>query len=592
MNIHNKNIFRLTLNRFAAAGLGAIVLGAATLFTTGLANAKVGAIAATSPWAISYSSTSMGAFRQYNALLSRAGVKWVRIFPEWAGVEPKRGEYHWSFADALVKNAKKDHLQITGFFGYLAPWASANGDTRTFPLRHWSYWREHVRSEVARYKNYIHYWEIYNEFNGSFANARHKAKTYAKLMVEAYNTARSVDPHAKIIMSCANFDVGFFDRVIKDGGAGHFNVIAVHPYELLAGVMQRGQEANFLSMTASLRHMLAKNHQPTNIPLWINEVGYGEPMTAKGNAIEAQAVVKLYVLSLAEGFQRIFWYQPGGNSGLVIGHFQPRPSYFAYKNLTSLLGQDPRYVGWLNPNKKGYGFVFQGAAGPVLAAWLPAGETGQIRFHAPVQVVSVTGTTTTLPANTPLDLTNVPVLVSDVPAATVALAQSHHHKPFPWGGDYTKAKTVYCQLGAVNINHGLSQVKPGTTAVVNGLTATWRRPRFNDAALHGEGRYIYFSLAPTFAASGAKDVKITITARRMHNRPAGMGLMYESVKGYRGAPGYWSIPAGKKWHSHSWTIHDGDFSQAWGFAFRADASGSPNEFYVKEARVTKLQAHQ
>jgi hypothetical protein len=66
-----------------------------------------------------------------------------------------------------------------------------------------------------------------------------------------------------------------------------------------------------------------------------------------------------------------------------------------------------------------------------------------------------------------------------------------------------------------------------------------------------------------------------------------MNLMYESVKGYRGAPGWWTIPADDQWHENTWRLRDASFVGQWGYNFRFDAISSPNEFLVKEVRVAK-----
>ncbi len=124
--------------------------------------------------------------------------------------------------------------------------------------------------------------------------------------------------------------------------------------------------------------------------------------------------------------------------------------------------------------------------------------------------------------------------------------------------------------------------------MVNGLTETCRRTDFANPALHGEGHYLYFRVDPQFVPYGTQKLEITILAKRVApDRAAGMGLMYEATKGYTGAQGYWTIPAGDQWHENTWKVSDASFVGQWGYNFRFDASGSPNEFLVKEVRVSK-----
>ena len=71
------------------------------------------------------------------------------------------------------------------------------------------------------------------------------------------------------------------------------------------------------------------------------------------------------------------------------------------------------------------------------------------------------------------------------------------------------------------------------------------------------------------------------------DKAAGVGLCYESAKGYTGVRGWWTIPKDEKWHENTWKVSDANFVGQWGWNFRFDANGSPNEFLIKEVRVKK-----
>ena len=73
------------------------------------------------------------------------------------------------------------------------------------------------------------------------------------------------------------------------------------------------------------------------------------------------------------------------------------------------------------------------------------------------------------------------------------------------------------------------------------------------------------------------------------DKKAGMTLCYESAKGYKTVgDGWWTIPEDQQWQEHSWKISDANFVGQWGWNFRFDAVSSPNEFLVKEGRVSKV----
>ena len=549
-----------------------------------------------SPWGIASGAEWSGDFPRFNPLLKQAGVKWLRLFPEWQIIQPKKDQWNWKVADAMVADARANGIHIAGVFCYLAPWASADGGTRKFPIKDIQYWRDYVSGTVERYKDDIKYWEVWNEFNGSFGDSKNKVKDYVELVVTAYDAAKKVDPNVKIGLSVANFDVGFLDAVIKAGAADHFDFICVHPYENL-GAAAEGGEVGYLCLAGNLRKMLEANKQRKDIPLWITEIGFQAPIKAdaRGDAEQADMLARAYLLSIAQGFERVFWFEARGpaygkgtDHGIIRPDWTPRPAYDALKVMTMVLGQEPRYLGWLDLGKGGYGFLFKGQKGSILAAWSPAGKQYKATFDAEVSITDLTGKHSLLPAGNELVLTQKPVFISALPADLVKQAQGNVGKPYPWGGDYANATVVTCRLGASNTEDGLKQINPKTTVVVNDLTESYRRPDFANPALKNEGRYVYFRVDPQFVPFGTDQLEISIVAKRLApDKDAGMNLTYESKKGYTGAQGWWAIPKDDKWHEHTWKVSDANFVGQWGWNFRINAIGSPNEFMIKEVRVRR-----
>ncbi len=549
-----------------------------------------------SPWGIASGAEWSSDFPRFNPMLQRAGVRWLRLFPEWQVIQPKKDQWNWTVSDAMVANARANNIQLVAIWAYLAPWASADGGTRKFPIKSIQYWSDYISGTVVRYKNDIKYWEVWNEFNGSFGDSKNKVKDYAELVVTAYDAAKKVDPDARIGLSVANFDVGFLDAVIKAGAADHFDFICVHPYENL-GAVAEGGEVGYLSLAGNLRKMLAANKQRADIPLWITEIGFQAPIKpdAKGDAEQAEMLIKAYLLSIVQGFDKIFWFEARGpaygkgtDHGIIRPDWTPRPAYVGLKTMTTLLGQEPRYLGWLELGKGGYGFLFKGDQENVLVAWSSPSQQAKATFDGAVVVTDLAGMTSRLTAGEERLLTPRPMFLTGVPTDLVKQAQDNIRKPYPWGGDYANARVVTCRLGASNTEDGLKQINPKTTVVVNELTESYRRPDFANPALKNEGRYIYFRIDPQFVPFGTTELEISIIARRLvPDKEAGMNLTYESMKGYTGAKSWWTIPKDDNWHEHTWKVRDANFVGQWGWNFRFDAIGSPNEFLIKEVRVRK-----
>ncbi len=576
------------VSRFAALLLG---------LTLTLAAAPVDPRDDASPWGISVSAETSGEFPRFNPLLKQAGVRWLRLFPAWPSLERQPGKWDWSKADAIVADTRRNGLHLSGMFVFFPPWASADGkNPRACPVKDQKFWREYVTQVVTRYKQDIKYWEVWNEFNGGgFAISSNKPKDYADMTRETFDAAKAADPTCKIGMSCANFDVGFFDGAIKAGAADHFDFICVHPYEQLDCAVE-GDVNETLSMAASLRKMLADNYQKADMPLWISEMGYYAPVQPDPaqDALQAEALVKGFTIALAQGFERIEWFEIRGvvydkkrnrDLSLVRRDWSPRPAYDALKLMTRLMGPEPKYLGWLKAGDNGYGFVFQGRGTKFLVAWgLPKGAD-KVTFAAPVRVIDPAGKETRLPAGTQLTLTASPVFIADLPETLAAQAAAQAAQPFPWGADYSAAQEVSCRLGARNLEKGLKQLKPEGTKVVNYLEESCRQLDLSKPA----GAYTMYRVAPTFAPFGTTNLEITVVARLLSaEKPSGMTLMYESLFGYKGVKnGWWNIPAGDGWHEHTWKVHDASFVGAWGYNFRTDSIGAKNEFLIREVRVKK-----
>lgn len=548
--------------------------------------------ATSSPWGFASSAEWFGEYPRFNPLMAQAGVRHLRAFPEWQTIQPRPGEWNWKSADDLVANAKANNLRIDGCLCFFASWATTDGSTRTAPLKDIATWAAYAAAAAARYRADIRDWEVYNEFNGSFANSKNKPKDYADLVVAAYDAVKRVDPGIRVGMSCANFDLGFFDAAIKAGAAGKFDYIAVHPYENL-GTLAAGGEDGYLSMAGSIRKMLADNAQRADIGLWITEFGIQSTVQpdAAQDALQAEILVKGHVLALAQGFERIDWFEARGpayghgtDHGVIRQDWSLRPSYHAWKAMTGMLGEAPRYRGWLDLASGGYGFVFQGAAGPVLAAWSSKGVDRTLTLADDATITDLAGKPSKLPAGKPLTLGRVPVYIAPVPASLLQLAQANAGKPFPWGGDYAARREVGCILGATNTEAGIVQVNPQTTEVVNGLDNSYRVGHRKN----GEGIYAYFRVDPRFATFGSTDLEVVVVARRGDNaKDVGFDLCYESTSGYKGTGRQRAVPAGADWKEYVFALHDANFVGGWGWNFRTDVGGSAGTLAIKEVRVRK-----
>jgi hypothetical protein len=526
-----------------------------------------------------------GDYPKFEPMLRDAGVGWLRYFREWHGLQPKPGEWDWKWADEFLSVSRGNQLQVTGVFAYFAPWASSGGDTRTFPVRDMQSWRDFTGGVVAHCAREVSHWEIWNEPQAFQKNGT--PQYYAAMVREAYDAGKKSDPKAQFGITVANFGVAYLDQALKAGAADHFDYLCVHPYENVDQLLRPGGEVYFLSLAGSLRRLLAAHHQRADLPLWITEIGYQAPIQpdAKKDALQAELLAKVYVLSFAQGFERVFWFEARGpaygkgtDHGLIRPDWSPRPVYTSLKTMIGALSGAPEYLGWLDFHGA-YGFVFGSPRGPVLAAWAPVGREEKLKFASAVSVLDVAGKETKVPAGQEFVLTNAPVFVSGLPAPLVQEAKSHAAKPFPWGGNFTKAETVSYRAGEPNGAGGIEAI---------GNTAPGKDGEQNYVRIQ-KGGSVSFRVNPTFASYGDTDLEIKVVARRAApDKDAGFQTMFETLKtthGYDRA-GWWTVPAGDQWHEHTWRLSDANFVGTWAYNFAmTEVTG---EYWVKEVSVRRV----
>jgi len=491
-------------------------------------------------------------------------------------VEPAEGKWRWDKLDNDLRYAAANHIELFALLNGKGKW-NTKDLPKTLPINNLPAWSTYVRETVKHANGRIRYWEVWNEPPNGTSDA--PASDYAKVVVAAYDAAKASDPSCRVGLAAKSVDLNYLDQAIKTGAKDHFDYLTLHPYEVLGCALNRvGTEPVFMSIVPTARKMLAAtNPSKANVPIIFTELGCNAAKL--GVAVHAQALVKAYTMGIAQGVACINWFEgmdgDSGPMGLLQADGTPRPAYTAMAQMIQHLGQYPQYLGWVLLNDKDYGFVFQGAKSTVLITWAPKGATNEVDFGQTVQIVDpMTGNTTT---NKTRLLTTAPIFVIGVPAELSKQAQSNKAKPFPWGGDYTSAKSVSVTFGDKTVENGL-HTHAGEAIAADVIT-------YGGSARVGNvpGGNVYM-VDPNFLSYTTTPIQITAVVRRNPaNDPAELDLEYESTTGYKKAPMY-EIPDNTEWHNATWTIDDSQFVSKYGFNFRFDAG----TYYIQSVTVTKL----
>lgn len=315
-----------------------------------------------------------------------ARIKYLRQVFHWNTIEPSQGTFDFRAYDQILDEAEQYGQEFLGMFLYCALWNCPDGTC--YPPSPTDY-AKFVRQVVARYKDRIHMWEIWNEENFSrFWLPTPDAYRYGILLKETAKAIREVDPSAIIVLGglCPLYDQSFESMwgylielyALHPDIGEYYDVLAIHPYTYLQfAPPESDNPANPLDQ--SVPHMIKEGKRILAMfgeqkPIWITEIGWHtSPLWPLGSATreqQADYLIRSLVLSASEGVEKYFWYcfedrdewmtNTEDSFGLVeydpdpldANPPAPKPSYTAYATIGAVLG-DTGYVTALSTTPQG-----------------------------------------------------------------------------------------------------------------------------------------------------------------------------------------------------------------------------------------------
>lgn len=328
------------------------------------------------------------------ALAQSAGCKWSREEFLWHRIEPRRGEFDWSFYDAVVETATRHGISIYGLIDYWSEWTSP------YTPEGIADYARYCTALVQRYRDRIHHWEVWNEPNIFFWQG--PREMYVDLLKAAYQAIKAADPEAQVLgCSTAGIDTGFIRLVAEKGGV--YDILTIHPYR---GSLDDPGFLRELQETAALTEELYGEPKP----VWITEMGWSTQV--QGGVSERQQaglLARCYLGAVASGAsQNISWYdfrEDGADPFYNEHHFgvlrhdlTPKPAYRAFATVARLL------AGRTSPERLDAGegvlaYRFTGPGrSPVVAIWSPeTARTLALRVPGEVTWTDLMGTAIPLP---------------------------------------------------------------------------------------------------------------------------------------------------------------------------------------------------
>jgi hypothetical protein len=288
-------------------------------------------------------------------LAGEAGIGWMRVILNWSLLEPTPGQYDWSTFDRVIGRARANGLTILGGLGFATSWNTSapadevlQGRRLMYPPADLGPWKRYVAAVVARYKDVVRAWEVWNEPDLQAFWVGTPAR-YAELLAVTHDAIKAVDPSATVVLgglslggSPGRLRPTFLEDILTDPAhpaAQSFDVAAFHHYGP-AGEADR----RMAHVKSALAGVGAGSKE-----IWITETGYPSAAAEQDLAQyrggpEAQArwlrdtVPHLFALGAA----RVFWFQLVDNPrqgpraaamGLLGADARPKPAYDAYREL-------------------------------------------------------------------------------------------------------------------------------------------------------------------------------------------------------------------------------------------------------------------
>jgi hypothetical protein len=322
-------------------------------------------------------------------IVKRAGIGWIRDGD--AGLD-----------DKALPVARENHLCYLPAFtlhkdpGWIKKDSQGNWD--------FSEAVEYYRKYAAKYKSEIEYYDLMNEpaapwsqkFGGSW-NGGAWQNVFVEYGKQVTRAIKQGNPEAKVLWE--DLDMLLYYRQFFDlGAAPMIDILSPHAYNLHR-TRPMPEEQPILEQLPEFRQFVKEHKLPWK--LWHGEVGFSSFRLSKTNPPmfyspnteiqQAQNLVRMMVLHLSRGVEKIFWYdfmddgvkpeECEHHFGLIQNDRTPKPAVVAYANLIHQL-RGAKWVGkyLMGGHADAYAYAAEKTGKPVLIAWVRRGVIKEFIF--------------------------------------------------------------------------------------------------------------------------------------------------------------------------------------------------------------------
>lgn len=310
------------------------------------------------------------------------GVKWIRLQSGWQKTEKEKGVYDFNWLDNQVDNLIKRGLKpwLCLCYGNILYDKLAKeyfGAVGCPPIRTeeaYSAWERYVCETVKHFSGRIEYYEVWNEADGGWTwRPEPNAKEYADFCIRTAKVIKSADCDAKVITGSHYGDnLTFFNEEFAYGTLEVSDAVTYHSYHydermsiqrikaLEALTKQYGRQVEIIqgesgsqSKTGGngalnwvrtdemmqtkqiLRHTLADMLEGVKFTSIFSCVDMAENLDAKAGSPITQC-----------GYFGLLGAEFDPKTGMLIGEYKEKPSYYAFGNICSVFDEnvEPVYL--------------------------------------------------------------------------------------------------------------------------------------------------------------------------------------------------------------------------------------------------------
>lgn len=267
---------------------------------------------------------------------------------KWESVEPERGVYTWADADALVENARRNNQRVRGhtlvWHNQLPAWLTAgveDGSIDAAELR--KILRDHITTQVRRYKGKIRAWDVVNEVvndDGTMRQSIWLTHLGPGYIADAFRWAHRADPHAKLYINDYNLEwnapkIETTLSIVKDlqaqgapihgiGFQGHLGIQYDYPGDW-ANVMRRFAD---LGLEVAVTELDVRMELPVTPEKLATQAGYYS--RALTDCLGVRACREFTVWGFTDRHSWVPGWFPGqGAACLFDENLVPKPAYQA-----------------------------------------------------------------------------------------------------------------------------------------------------------------------------------------------------------------------------------------------------------------------